>query len=102
MRMYRQGVVNYFPGQINLNVGRITHGLKFTVVDSGFPRGANPRGGCANLLFGNFFAEDCFENERNLTYSLLPFVALFGILHVIAKFKNETIDSIYIFRNHIL
>ena len=67
MRMYQQGMINYFPGQINVNVGRIIHGLKFTVADPGFPKGANSRGGYANLLFGKIFAENCFENERNLT-----------------------------------
>ena len=38
---------------------------QLAVADSGFSTGdANPRQGCANLLFGKFFAEYCMEMKE--------------------------------------
>ena len=63
--------------------------LVLQVANPGFP-GGNPRGGCANLLFGQIFAENCMKMKEFGPREGRASLVLFSVAILMAYFHHRT------------
>ena len=70
MRMYKQGMVNYFPGQINISVERIIQAVKWRIRD--FPEVPIPEEGVPTYYLANLLPKTALKMKEISLGSVHP------------------------------